>query len=222
MKRFIFLFLLLSLAFSLSGCIGTSYYSKSGWNSKMELSYFETVYYEHYKEKIEELKELYGIEVETLEERYGEDSNLLYIYLYNTLYTIKILVSPEGYYKIGLYYYDDYYFGKTEKVADYEEIKNVVNFINVFTNYEAFDTVREENCFERLYKESCASEKGSASFHYHYDSDVGNVGYTVETYSTWGNYYYMMRKNSDTEIRCTALGFNGVLKPLGSDGIYCE
>ena len=128
MKRFIFLFLLLSLVFSLIYCSETSYYVRSGWDLGMELSYFETVYYEHYKEKIEELKELYGIEVETLEERYGEDQDIMYLYLYNTKYTVQIRFLNIENYEICLYYYDD----GNERTEDYAERINIVNFISYF------------------------------------------------------------------------------------------
>ena len=191
------------------------YFTKSGWDSKIEASYFETVYCEDYREKATELKEKYELKVETLEE-IEEDYQVWYFY--NDTYTIYVLMRIEGRYEIYLYFYGN----ENASINDFESQRNVVNFINDFTNYVAYDTITEENCFERLYNEACVSEEGYATYFYHYDSFTGNVGYNVVSNAEGSVYDRQMSKEKNAKNNRNSFSFKGVLKPLGSDGIYCE
>ena len=104
-------------------------------------------YYEIYTSKIEELKEKYDIECESLE-KFGRDEDQqierFHFYLYNDEFTVTINFNNQSRfatYDIALYCFES----EDKSLSDYEWQRNLVDFINEFTHFVAFDTRIEEN-----------------------------------------------------------------------------
>ena len=222
MKRIIAIILIISSIFSLSSCLGwvekivldntESYSEKSNWSCTDEE--FDATYSELYKEKIEELKQLYQIECEMYIERKILNNILSYnIYLYSDVFTIRFDLrnrSASGRLYAQLYYYET----ENSSLDDYEEQKPYVNFFNDFVNYAGYDTITDSNQFEVLYH-SITSGTNSASNSYYYDSSIGNVGYVVTAKHDQGTSLYQLQGNEyDETILCNGFWWEGLLKPL--------
>ena len=179
------------------------------WNCDSDLFY--SSYVPLYFEKIDELRNHYGIECsEIINQTDIEGDNIVEIFLYNEKFTIALLVAKRGYYghyRLQLYYYD---------LQDAATRNNVVNFVNDLTQYAAYDTKSEEseNYFEKLYSDCIENDVKGTSYKYHFDHMIGYVGYDVATETSMGGYYYMMQKNRDNEILSSFYGFEGILKAL--------
>jgi len=88
---------------------------------------------------------------------------------------------------------------------------------NEITNSFAFDAKTDKNYFKALYDEcikNTADETPHASYKYHFDDLIGNVGYYVALNKDNFGYYYKMQKNSDLDILSNHYRFEGLLKPL--------
>ena len=218
MKKIISVLLLFVIF--LTSCNRVEYFETTGWNCTDEN--FQTYYRGLYKAKIAELKELYDL---TFSEKESEEYNSKYqLCLYNDDFTIQIKFANGE--ELACYQIDLFYYGDSEASRkDYEKQRPLVNFINDFTNYVAFDTKTDKNYFEALYNE-CKKSKGKptviysyqydsiASNIYHYDSVVGNIGYSVTlNYNAYGE-YYKMQGNSDCMAFCNHYSFYGLLKPI--------
>lgn len=187
------------------------YYQTTGWSYEEEE--FDNVYIEKCINKLQELKGLYNIDCSELIEH---KDHYYDVYLYNDLFTIKILLSygkSYGKYSICLYYYGD----EEHPLEDYESQKNLVNLVNDFTNYASFDSKTDQNHFERLHMESVQKSSGdhsSASDKYHFDHVIGYVGYSAGVYCNNGGYYYKVQKNSELDVLSNNYAFDGILKRL--------
>ena len=194
----------------LFSCNRVEYYEKSEWHCTQEE--FRGHYYDIYTEKIEELKYVYGIVCHKEEEFFQKG---YYIYLYRDDFTIVIKFLNDNdlaFYNVDLYYYGDFDASRD----DYKKQRSLVNFVNDFTNYVAFDTKTDKNYFESLYNE-CNKGEPFASNKYHYDSIVGNVGYDVMLNTDAFSYYYKMQKNNNCIAVCNCYRFEGLLKPIKTD-----
>ena len=132
--------------------------------------------------------------------------------MFNDEFTIIIRFNNGeelAFYKIDLYYYGD----SAASRENFENQRSLVNFINDFTNYVAFDTKTDKNYFEALYYE-CCEEKTFASNYYHYDSIVGNVGYYICLNTDAFDYYYKMQEDGDCMAICNCYRFEGLLKSI--------
>ena len=208
---------LLIFVIFLTSCNRVQYYETASWNCTHDN--FQTYYYDLYKAKIAELKSLYNIECEEVEEKSVYESSGREFYemiLFNDEFTIRINFANEvelAFYQIYLFYYGDLDASR----GDYEKQRPLVNFVNIFTNYVAFDTKTDKNHFEALYYE-CSEGKSYASNMYHYDSAIGNVGYSVALNIDEG-YYYKMQKNDDYVAACNRYHFEGLLKPIDNNDV---
>ena len=197
---------LLIFVIFLTSCNHVEYFEKTGWNATEEN--FRTDYYYAYIAKTEELKVLHNIEWYVEDEFFPKG---YYVYLYDDHFTITIRFLEDG--GLGFYCIDLYYYGDSNASReDFEKQRPLVNFINDFTNYVAFDTKTDKNHFEALYYE-CSEGKSYASNMYHYDSAIGNVGYSVALKIDKG-YYHKMQKNDDYVAICNRYHFEGLLKPI--------
>ena len=191
----------------------TAYLSSVGWSVE-DHSKFSTTYLELYRAKLNELKIKYDLMYETKEEinQTGDGDTYFNLYLYCEEYSVCIWINTEtsfANYRVNLYYY-----GKDGVIGEYEEYSNVVEFVNDFTNYVAYDTKTDENYFELLLDEAYSTQSGQAQYTYHSDDIIGSVGYTVNTNYSYGNYYYMARMNTNDRIPSNSFQFKGLLKPL--------
>ena len=191
------------------------YAKSSGWSLK-ENEFAET-YYDLYNTKLEELKDKYDISCNSEVEKLGEESDLFVFYLYNNEYTVQIILqdnSVYGRFEIALYYYET----EGNSLADYECQRSLVNFINEFTHYVAFDTKSDEceNHFEKMYFENAQKGEGkhNSSYFYHSDNLVRDVGYSVYLMSDRCSYYHNMLKNNELETTANVFEFKGLLKPI--------
>ena len=198
---------LLLVVIFLTSCNRVEYFEQAGWNATEEN--FQTDYYYAYMAKTEELKVLHNIECH-IEEKFFQKG--YYIYLYNDDFTIGIrFLNSE---KLAFYRIDLFYYGDSEASRkDYEKQRPLVNFINDFTNYVAFDTKTDKNHFEALYYE-CSEEEPFTSNYYHYDSIVGNVGYYISLNTNAFGYYYKLQEDDDCMAICNCYRFEGLLKPI--------
>ena len=218
MKKLIVLTLIITSLFSVSSCsfmdrlLGgdEDYYKQSNWECTDEE--FSTVYYDLYQAKIDELKQVYQIECETLVEH--PEDRVYYIYLYSDIFTINFdFYNCNGYgsIKAKLYYFET----ANTSLDDYESQKPYVDFLNDFINYAGFDTITDNNQFEVLYQAgTTGSEREDKSNFYHYDSLVGNVGYYTILDYDGGGWYYRAEKNKECNLISNVFAFEGLLKPL--------
>ena len=207
--------LLSLIIFSIFGCDNNDndYYLGANWHVSNEQ--FGTEYYELYLNEITRLSEKYNFEY--FENVNVSDKGTVYkyidIYLYTNMFTIRLNFTSN----IDGADYDGflYYYGNDGNYGKYEDFKHLVYFLNDFTNYVAYDTKTEENYFEKLYYEAEQDEdlRKGASYYYHYDSAIGNVGYAVDLGQEAG-YYYMAAFDEDFEKYCYEFSFEGLLKPL--------
>ena len=137
--------------------------------------------------------------------------NKINICLYSEEYTFVFTLTNIGWY--GGYDANLYYYDVESKDKDYAEFAHLVNLLNDFTNYVAYDTKNEENHFELLFNEASQAAMGFASDEYHHDSLIGSVSYSVNLDHKSG-YYYMMEKDNELEMDCYRFQFKGLLKPL--------
>lgn len=206
MKKYISILLLFVIF--LTSCNRVEYFEQSGWNCTDVI--FQTYYNNLYKVKIAELKEIYNLRFSEQESK--ELNGNYQLYLYNDDFTIQIKFANGE--KLAFYRIDLFYYGDSEvSRKDYEKQRSLVNFINDFTNYVAFDTKTDKNYFEALYYE-CCEEKTFASNYYHYDSIVGNVGYYICLNTDAFDYYYKMQEDGDCMAICNCYRFEGLLKPI--------
>lgn len=176
---------------------------------------FNNQYYHLYDQKLQELKNTYQLDCEEIVER-KEDS--CKIYLYTDSYTIVINCSNAsiyGAYLVRLYYYDV----NPANLYFYEQQRNLVNFINDFTNYVSFDARTESNQFELLYQNCLTIDKEEpiySSNYYHFDNFIGNVGYIVnfDLEGDQNSYFYKMKKDFDVQMPSVSYSFDGLLKPM--------
>ena len=191
------------------------YAESSGW--KCEEKDFYGKYAVSYQNKIEELMSLYEIEASVISEKRNiDEDNIVEIYIYNDIFTVKIFFANRGLYadyKVNLFFYGS----ETTDLDDYETHRHLVQFINDLTKYVAYDTRSDErdNHFEALYLECKEKERDTSGYVYHFDHTVGNVGYYVGMKKDNFGYYYKMQKNSDIKISSNSFSFEGLLKPLG-------
>lgn len=193
--------------------IELSYMRSSNWDCDLET--FHSQYYSLYYQKLQELKSTYQLDCEEIIERREAGYS---IYLYDDSYTIVVSCSSSsecGSCFLGLTYYNP----NPDELFGYEQQRNLVNFINDFTNYVAFDARIESNEFELLYQNCLTIDKGEpiySSNYIHFDNYLGNVGYVVcfdlEGYEE--SYFYKMQKDSTVQIPSVSYSFYGLLKPL--------
>ena len=126
----------------------SQYYKGAGWDCDAES--FETQYSELYEKEMQLLLSQYNIDpqfdmsVESLE----NEKNKINICLYSEEYTFVFALTNIGWY--GGYNANLYYYDVESKDKDYAEFAHLVNLLNDFTNYVAYDTKNEENHFELL------------------------------------------------------------------------
>ncbi|MBO5906574.1 MAG: hypothetical protein J6Q85_00275 [Clostridia bacterium] len=182
------------------------YYESANWNCTREE--FNTTYYNLYKDKLSELKELYDLEYEVFEEvGHLEHKSFYRWYLYNDAYTFRIFVDSKARLHAELYFYGTEYIVR----SDYETQRNAVSFLNDFVNFAAYDSRAEENQFEKLYFECVSEGKSYECNIYHFDNFIGNVGYGLSLVHD-GGYYYKIQKDGDLEKLCNHYSFEGLLK----------
>ena len=207
--------LLSLIIFSIFGCDNNDndYYLGANWNVSKEV--FVTEYYELYHTEIERVKEKCKFECSenVICSETSSGGKKIEIYLYTDIFTISLNFTCRE--KIAYYRGYLYYYGNDGNYGKYEDFKHLVYFLNDFTNYVAYDTKTEENYFEKLYYEAEQDEdlRKGASYYYHYDSAIGNVGYAVDLGQEAG-YYYMAAFDEDLEKYCYEFSFEGLLKPL--------
>jgi len=187
------------------------YYLGAGWDCDDET--FANEYYPLYYNEIQRLKTLYGLECQ---ERVDFDTrgdsvnfNVISYCLYSNYYTICLYLNNNG---IAEYNVCLYYFVNDKSSDNHDDLTPLLGFINDFTNYVAYDTRTDCNHFERLFNDAVLDGK-YADYLYHYDSLIGNVGYTVYLSAPIG-YYYMAEFNSELEKSGYRFTFDGLLKPL--------
>ena len=216
MKKIILLLIFLVQTLSLFSCQPT-YNEKCGWYCDNET--FENQYFNYCNEEIVRLMGKYSLTGTLEHEKHVDnDSSLSYhFYVYSEDYTVVIYIvngnrGDTGFYNLQLFYYNDNRLNES-----YDDIKSVVEFANEITNIIAYDTMTEENQFEKLYYEALISNKEYASNYYHFDNAVGNVGYYVNVGEDAGGlsagYYYMIQKHSSIK-QCYHFKFEGLLKPF--------
>lgn len=190
------------------------YYTLSGWDCTDEEffgSYFDAV-----ELQMKKYITKYSLDLEEHYE-YVRDENAQYItiYLYNDITTVIITLN-NGRYTCSLQLF--FYGSDTITWRDYDAQSPYVEFLNDMANYIAYDTITEDNRFESLYNECIDAqtydfiEVGESDI-YHYDSQVGNIGYSVGLNYDKG-YYYKMMKNSNLVRMANEFYFAGLLKPL--------
>ena len=188
-----------------------NYYKEPGWNCDNET--FMGEYKDKYYAKICELKQKYNMEcyeiVET--EIDGIHGKIIY-FLYCEAYTFKLKISncvEYGYCDLILYYY-----GEDEKIIEYNNCKNLVDFLNEFTNYVAYDTITEYNCYEKLYYQNIQNNTEVEFESIYFDNMVGNVIYSFTPQYAAGGRWYMLSKDSSMEKICYQFRFEGITIPL--------
>ena len=185
---------------------GDSYYLEVNWNCSDEA--FETEYHAKYLDKIKELKSQYNLTFQEKSEfSIKENGNpQILITLYCEEYVVKFKMINDT--EIGWYDADLYYFGDS---VDFSKLMAPLNFLNDFTNFAAYGTESNYNCFEKLYNEINETEKTYSSKVCHFDDIAGNVGYTVNLdYSTKS-----INSNGEEgveKIHCFLFRFEGILK----------
>lgn len=191
-----------------------NYYLNANWNCDNET--LENEYLKCYYDKIEELKNKYGLSFEQSEFTYKFDDSfereVLYydIFLYTEEYTILIHFLNSGSYAtctFGLYYYNAF----AENPVPFD-ITTILNFLNDFTNYAAFDTKTDENYFEKVYMAALDENKTYKSECYHSDSLIGDVAYRA--FLEYQGTNYMGKKDSYYKKPCHLISFRGILKSL--------
>lgn len=188
------------------------YYKGANWNC--ELDEFETIYLEIYTQKIEELKEKYSLSFSTkldIENSTDSDHIKITFLLYCEEYTIRLNLSSST--SIGYLYTYLYYYADNNDYHDYSKLQYLLGFINDFTNYVGYDTKTDKNYFDALYFDALDNEENFATYYYHYDSTIGNVGYIADLNSEAG-YYYMGACELTSDKPCSKFLFEGLLKPL--------
>ena len=222
MRKMILLSLILLVSVSLMSCGAVvdwllinldkngQYYLGAGWDCNDET--FANEYYPLYYSEIQRLKALHGLEcqerVDWDYDTMGNPKVTFYLYCEEYTFRLKLLGGSIGYYDGYLYYY-----AEDRSTDKYEEFKPLVEFLNDFTNYAAYDTKTDCNHFEKMFNDAISNGEKYSSFYYHYDSVIGNVGYYVQLTQEKG-YYYMAEFNSDIEKTCYLFSFDGLLKPL--------
>ena len=226
MKRlFKLIILILICLFSLTSCLelindaynafdkNSQYYKGTGWDCDAES--FKVRYYELYESKIRQLISQYGLDaqfdmfIEDLGD--GDSKVIVWIHLYTEEYTYRFRFANIGW--VGHYDAELYCYDIKNKNDDYSKLAHLVDVINDFTDYVAYDTKTEANRFESLFSEALQTDVGFASDVYHEDSLIGSVGYIINLNYN-GGYYYMMEENDELDLNCHRFEFKGLLKPL--------
>ena len=218
-KRFVSILLLLSLLLFFCSCSWSweEYAKSTSWCCTKEE--FTANYLPLYLNKIEQLKEFYGVEcvLQTDIQRY----DYFHIYLYNNFFTIEISFMNElssniekENWNYGSIWATLYFYGENGLISDYNAQKVYVDFLNDFVNYSAFDAKTNENRFASLFAECVQQEEPSKSDTYHFDQLIGYVGYNVTTNSELNGHYYMMEKDTALQKISNSFSFEGLLKPL--------
>lgn len=188
-----------------------NYYKEPGWNCDNEM--FMGEYKDKYYAKICELKQKYNIECyEYVETEIEESNSTIRYFLYCESYTFKLNISSGAEYgecELILYYY-----GEEDKAINYSNCENLVDFLNEFTNYVAYDTIKEYNCFEKLYYLNIQNNSDCESEWIYFDNMVGNVSYIFTPQHTAGGYWYMLGKDSTVQKTCYKFMFEGITIPL--------
>jgi len=200
------------------------YYKDSNWSCTNEE--FNDMYMPAYLAKIEELKQKYNIECTQIFEEKDYKRDVGYkIYLFSDAFTIDLFFAnrsflswdgaPAGGYgafRVHLYYYGN----EAVDLKDYEKQRTLVDFINEFTRYVAFDTRSEEcdNHFERLYLDCIKNGEEHASYVIHFDELIDYVYYGVDLEICGAEWWYKMQKDHDVHILSNSFEFEGILKPL--------
>ena len=218
MKKVLLLVLVLLISLpNLTSCMAVleylfpadPYADNSNWSCDTET--FLNVYQPLYLAEIERFELKYGLEFERLiEYERGETDDPL-IFLYNDVCTVYFELTNRN--SVAWYYVLFCYYGTDDGIGEYEDFRPYVEFLNDFTNHVAYDTKTDQNHFERLYNEALTSEEQRAGDYYHYDSSIGNVGYSVSLHRA-GGYYYKAQKDRTVEKNCHRFVFEGLLKPL--------
>ena len=191
------------------------YYKGANWNC--ELDVFTSTYLELYTKKIEELKEKYDLSFAVkceIEDNLELKSNQISFLLYTEEYTFRFVMNNGielGSLDTYLYYYG--YYANPDVYPEYSTFEHLFAFINDFTNYVGYDTKTDKNYFDTLYFEAVDNKDEFASYHYHYDSTIGNVGYLADLDSEEG-YYYIGAYDTTVKKACSRFWFEGILKPL--------
>ena len=188
-----------------------NYYKEPGWNCDNET--FMGEYKDKYYAKICELKQKYNMECyELVETEISGNYGTIICYLYCETYTFKFDIdncNDYGYCDLVLYYY-----GEENEPIDYSDCKNLVDFLNEFTNYVAYDTIKEYNCYEKLYYQNIQNNTEYESEWIYFDNMVGNVKYVFEPKYKSAGYWYMLGKDSTVEKTCYKFMFEGITIPL--------
>lgn len=206
------LFAILGMFILLHDDDAAEYYLAAGWNCDDET--FTTEYYDVCYKKLLHLKDYYGLSFKELIEFKVNDSaenNKIILYFYTDEYTIRFSLINDG--AIGYYHAYLYYYGDGMGFGEYDAFSPLVEFINSFTNYVAYDTKSEENRFQQLYNEAANNENLFARDEYHHDDIIGSVFYRVNLDYEAG-YYYKAEKNKEIEKKCYLFEFKGLLNHL--------
>lgn len=197
--------ILLALIFFLLIGRPDDYLCEANWNCTDES--FRTVYYAECSDKMGELKERYDLTFKDKTE-FSETSTgnpQIIVTLYDKKYAMKFKFVNEvtvGWYDANLYYFGD--------LEDVDLINKLTNFLNDFTNFVAYDTEKDFNCFEKLYHEVITEGKTWASKSQHFDDIVGNVGYQFQLDYT-AKYINENGAESVEKIKCCIFWFEGIL-----------
>lgn len=194
---------------SLTSCeLYDNYSEEIGWDGSEKG--FHTWYFNLYNAKIQEMLIEYELQdyFELVETR-NERSDIKF-HFYSEEYTLMIDMfnDSRGYAKYNgvLYCYNI-----EDEPKDYSEVEFLVNFLNEFTNYVAYDTITDKNKFEEIYYELLASGETGEFEELHYDSLVGSTAYYVSLHHEYGVTYAM--EPNDYSV-CYKFMFEGLLKPL--------
>ena len=184
------------------------YYLETNWDCDTET--FVNKYHPLYLEEAQRLNLKYNLDLSLYVEYGGDGPDILYIFLYNGECTVRLVLNSKLY---GFYTGYLYYYGNDGNFGQYEDFKPMVEFINDFTNYAAYDARGDQNHFERLYNEALKDENGYASWELHFDDYIGSVSYYVDlTYEA--GYYYMAQMDLSCKKDCYRFEFEGLLKPI--------
>lgn len=225
MKKLLILLLILSLCvFVMTSCVlgmyaelcalvyissAYQYHDRTNWDCDTEE--FVEKYHALYLEKIDYLKNKYALDCISFVER-ERDGDKFSIYLYCERYTLHFIVNRLDSY--GLYDGHLYYYGDETGYGEYKDFKPMVDLLNDFTNYAAYDAETGKNMFEQLYYEALSNEDRCSNYEIYTREVAYEVLYSVDLAYRLGGYDYMLRKGVDLEKDCYYFRFEGLLKAL--------
>ena len=143
------------------------------------------------------------------------DWKTIEIFIYDEISTLylRFMNFEYAFDNVGKYCGQLYYYGSENGFGVYEDFKPLVEFLNDFTNYAAYDSRDDQNHFERLYYEAVEDiDNYSSDWALHFDTFIGYVSYYV-TLNLEDGRYYKSGKSKQSEL-CYLFCFEGLLKAL--------